>query len=80
MNYTPADASEFYEDAGIPSAATLAPLFQGNMTPSNTSPGTNFYGFYGSGMQSTARPKQNLFPCMSGALSLKPLLCLLVFA
>ncbi|KAK9857252.1 hypothetical protein WJX84_008599 [Apatococcus fuscideae] len=50
MNYTPADSSEFYEDAGIANAATLAPMFQGNMTPSNTSPGTNFYGFYGSGL------------------------------
>ncbi|KAK9838584.1 hypothetical protein WJX84_005037, partial [Apatococcus fuscideae] len=49
-NYTPSDSSELYTDAGIPYAATLAPLFQGNMTPSNTSPDTNFYGFYGSGL------------------------------
>lgn len=50
MNYTPADSFEFYEDAGIPNAATLAPMFQGNLTPTTVSPGTNFYGFYGSGM------------------------------
>ncbi|KAK9866936.1 hypothetical protein WJX84_006684, partial [Apatococcus fuscideae] len=49
-NYTPADSGDFYEDADIPYAATLAPMFQGNMTPHNTSPGTHFYGFYGSGL------------------------------
>ncbi|KAK9867095.1 hypothetical protein WJX84_004574 [Apatococcus fuscideae] len=49
-NYTPAQASAFYADANIPYASDLAPLFQGNMTPSNTSPGTHFYGFYGTGI------------------------------
>ena len=50
-NYTPAQASSFYADASIPYASDLAPLFQGNMTPSNTSPGTHFYGFYGTGVR-----------------------------
>ena len=49
VNYTPASSASFYHDANITSALLLAPLFQDKQTPSTVSPGTNFYGFYGSG-------------------------------
>ena len=48
-NYTPASSASFYRDANLTTAALLAPLFQDKLTPSAVSPGTNFYGFFGSG-------------------------------
>ena len=48
-NYTPADEGQLFIDAGLPAAGQLASAIIGNFTGNNTLPGTNFYGFIGTG-------------------------------
>ena len=50
-DYTPADALQLFQDAGLAVAQQLAPLLLNRTTSSssNTPPGTNFYGFIGTG-------------------------------
>lgn len=48
-NYTPADEGQLFIDAGLPEAGQLASAIIGNFTGNNTLPGTNFFGFIGTG-------------------------------
>lgn len=48
-DYTPADALQLFQDAGLRQAQALGPLLLGNASANSTPPGTHFYGFIGTG-------------------------------
>lgn len=48
QNYTPADAMRFFEDAGLTVAESFAHMLL-NRSSETKPPGTNFYGFIGTG-------------------------------
>lgn len=50
-NYTTADYNALFQDANLTLAQELAPALIGNLSVKTTTPGTHFYGYYGSGTQ-----------------------------
>lgn len=48
-NYTAEDFNDLFEDANMTLAQELAPYLIGNLSAKTATPGTHFYGFYGSG-------------------------------
>ena len=48
-NYTAEDFATLFEDANLTLAQEIGPMLIGNLSVKTASPGTNFYGFYGSG-------------------------------
>ena len=49
QNYTAEDYGLLFEDANLTLAQEISPYLIGNLSAKTASPGTHFYGFYGSG-------------------------------
>lgn len=49
QNYTAEDFEALFEDANLTLAQEIGPPLIGNLSAKTAFPGTNFYGFYGSG-------------------------------
>ena len=60
-NYTAQDFAILFEDANLTTAQEIGATLIGNLSAKTASPGTNFYGFYSSGVMLSC--KKNLSLC-----------------